>query len=361
MNKSRRSLCSLLLSKVGENPKSLIIPLSFALPVFIFYFLEPVFFSWTHAPFDRFWKGRAPLLMFLWLLVLEAILSWKKLSGKLFESPTWLKYGATSAVAAAPTVYAVSMIFFGLYHPIQDLGEFLGVPFKTHGSSLIDVSWPLSFEYLLFGVLLTLLSFLLYKAHGLRYFSISIFYIFAVGAFYTIDTFYPEGEATVLQATVPIIVNSVAWILKPMGYIVHYVPESSLMTVTRPGGYFFPALIYWPCAGVYSMGIYSIVILLFLKEADISLMGKIVYFIVGAIGTFFVNVLRIATICKLGVDEGQKVADLFHTYYGELFFIVWIIVYLLIIIGSHKLCMKLSEWKNRSNSSLTQDVSYFWS
>jgi len=90
-------------------------------------------------------------------------------------------------------------------------------------------------------------------------------------------------------------------------------------------------LVYWPSAGIQSLVIYSFTILLFLRDARIPYWRKGAYFAVGTVGTFFVNVLRIVSICLLAVNVGMDVGRMFHDYYGELYFIAWMVVYLLVI------------------------------
>lgn len=328
---------------------------SFVLPVLTLFILG-TFLSqnlWSNTQrflrperFEKVWKGHLLLVIFLWLIVLETALNWNKLLERYFKRPKCFTIVLIVIVSIAPTVYVLSTFFFGLDQLIWDLGELVGLGegFPTYETSLI-VHWPLSLEYLLFATFFTVFLLLLYGTEGLRCFSISAFFIWAVGAFYTIDTFHPFGQATILQSIVPWIVTVVTLILEPMGYHVQYNFTNCLLTVNKPGSDPFRALIYWPCAGVYSLFIYTFVILLFLKGTAISLKGKVIYFIVGAVGTFFVNCLRVAAICKLAVDQGPEAGKLFHTYYGELFFIAWIIIYPLIIIGSHKLWMKLSKSK----------------
>ena len=59
-----------------------------------------------------------------------------------------------------------------------------------------------------------------------------------------------------------------------------------------------------------------------------------VYIIVGigAVGTFIANILRIVTICIIGINSGPEAMTLFHNYYGELFLIAWIIIYVAILL-----------------------------
>lgn len=129
-----------------------------------------------------------------------------------------------------------------------------------------------------------------------------------------------------------------------MGYSVSISGYYEGMPVLSVPGLKGPApAIGWPCAGVHSIFIYTFVILLFLKDATFSLVRKIIYVAVGAVGTFIVNVFRIVTICIIGTNVGKEAMNLFHSYYGELFFISWALIYPIIIIYSGKIWAKLSK------------------
>jgi exosortase/archaeosortase family protein len=107
--------------------------------------------------------------------------------------------------------------------------------------------------------------------------------------------------------------------------------------INRMAGY----MIGWPCAGIESLIIYTMVILLFLSKSAIPLKLKIVYFFVGAVVTYFINVLRIVTIFLIAINGGDVAA--FHDYYGQLYSISWIISYPLILIGINALWTKIKE------------------
>ena len=84
-------------------------------------------------------------------------------------------------------------------------------------------------------------------------------------------------------------------------------------------------------------------ILLFLRGTKITRNRKIIYVTVGAIGTFFVNILRISAIYILGIHGGDSPAKLFHEFYGEFFFITWMILYLTLIFIIEKRIKKKNE------------------
>ena len=69
------------------------------------------------------------------------------------------------------------------------------------------------------------------------------------------------------------------------------------------------------------------------KKSEFSTLRKFVYFIVGAIGTYFFNILRIVTYFIILKDSGQTVAQTFHDVYGELYSVIWILMYMLLVIS----------------------------
>lgn len=361
---------------INANTRNLIIPISFALPILILYVLDP--FSFEYA-----WKGRTPLLLFLWLLLLELALGWKKL---LSGSVNWTRFRIVAVVVAAvaPTIYVISTFFLGLDQSIWELGRLLGATLLWH--------WPISFEYFLFAVFFAASVWLMYKINGLKRFSISLFFLVATSFFYMADTFYPGGTILVLQAFAPLVASSAVYILNWLGYNAQLAPYNYMgMPILLSQG-LPPLAIGWPCAGVHSLFIYTFVILLFLKDAPFALRKEVIrttiskslkfmagrkrinfllerkiirsaivgtekfvvtllrmvpfYIIVGigAVGTFVVNVFRIVTICIIGINSGPEAMNLFHSYFGELFFITWIMVYPLTIIYSRAIWAKLSTF-----------------
>lgn len=353
--------------------KNLLIPLSFILPISTLYLLHPNSFQLT-------WKGRAPYLLFLWLFFLELLMAWEKISKKISGYLKWKKTLAVVITMATPTVYVIAVSVFGLSHWIVEIGELLGA--GRYGKWFLQDSWPLSLEYLLFTAFFTAFIQLIYGINGLKRFLVSLFFLGATGSFYMIDTFYPYGTLKALQSFVPFTASSAALVLGWMGYGTRLFlrPDGNvLMVVGGPhgGGAWY---LYWPCAGIHSLLIYTLVILLFIKDAPFSAQRKVIYasiprrlklmakskiissllerkkihtaiiaaetfvvnvlrmvpiyiiVVVGAVGTFIVNILRIVSICTIGAKIGSEAAQLFHSYYGELYFIAWIIIYLIILL-----------------------------
>ena len=142
---------------------------SFALPLLMFYLLDPV-------SFDYLWKGRAPYLLFLWLFFLEFILGWERLREE--RGVFWTKRMLVAAVGLLlPTLYVLSVFVFGLGSGVLELGTVLGVPFGRYGRWFLEVSWLLSFEYLIFTFFFVASIWLVYGVRGLEGFTLSSFFL----------------------------------------------------------------------------------------------------------------------------------------------------------------------------------------
>lgn len=105
---------------------------------------------------------------------------------------------------------------------------------------------------------------------------------------------------------------------------------------TQAGGRWYSVGIAWPCAGVHSLFLYTLIILLLFKKSDISRFRKTVYFIAGAIGTYAVNILRIIVYFHILGNQGLDAAQTFHNVHAELLFVAWILIYILLIICIQK-------------------------
>ncbi len=320
--------------------------LSFIIPFLILYSLYP-------ASYEATWKGRTYYLFFLWLVLLEFILIWKKIEVKIHKTKS-ARFIMLIILLLMPTVYVIVANFSGLSMAIVDIS-----PKHYFPNPQIDPYYwanlmPLSVEYLVFTMLFALIILAVYGIKGLKDFSLPLCLIGVIGLIYVIDNLCPYGYFTPFQILVPTTTNLAANVLNIMGYNTSITYGNSiygptpLLKVWDPNNLRRNASSYiaWPCSGIDSLVIYSAVILLFLKNTSISWRQRIAYFTIGAVVTYFINILRIVTIFILGMDYGMRSLQVeqFHNYYGALYSITWITTYPLIIIGTQAL------WrKSRSN------------
>jgi thaumarchaeosortase len=326
-----------ILSFLKEHANSLmkLLPLlAFAVPLLWLYFLYS-------ESFELMWKGRTFQLFFVWLIALELILGWESLQKTKINKPISARSFAFITALLLPTVYVVFSNYLGLNTVIVDSARQSHIPFAE--------SMPLSTEYLVFAVLFCLIVFLSFGKKGLMSFSVPAFFLGIVGTLYIIDNVYPYGQFTPFQFFVPTTAMLATRVLGLMGYQTDLDASGSMprLTATDPGNPLRSATfdIAWPCAGIESLLIFTVVILLFLKRMPISWKAKIGYFAIGATVTYFINILRIVAFFPIGMDYGvnSEQVRLFHFYYGPLYSIAWIVSYPLIILGSQSLWHKITN------------------
>jgi thaumarchaeosortase len=313
--------------------------IAFVPPFLILYALFP-------ANFETTWKGRMFYIFFIWLASLEVIMNWESLATKVKKLAS-----ARNAIFIAslflPAMYVIVSNFFGLNNIIISWAQSSNVGWPK--------DMPVSIEYLVFAALFVLLMWAEFGFAGLKNSAISSLFLATIGIIFTIDSLYPYGSFTPFQAPVPAISSLAASFFNLMGYKatisnsfysgswVTYLqvqnPRIPINVYTNPVGFY----VAWPCAGIESLIIYTGTILVFLRASAFSLKRKAVYFSVGAIVTYFINVLRIATFVVLGMqfgDQSPQIND-FHDLYGSLYSITWIVAYLLILMGSQTLWDKI--------------------
>ena len=318
---------------------------SFVVPILMLYYshqntFEPV---WTGS-----WENRMGYIFFLWLLSLETIISWEELQVRNFKLNS-IKTTFFIITLLLPTIYVIIFNYYGCNTWIINLAKQFGI--APDWAELM----PLSTEYLVFAVLFTLIIFLELGRLGLENYLLSTCFLLIFGIIYTINNLYPFGKFTPFQILVYPTTMFAANILNLMGYhtTVSYIdnhPTYGSLTKLGLKESLVEFGIAWPCAGIESLLIYTATILLFLRKSGIPLLHKIIYFLVGGIITYFINILRIVTIFVIAINRGGW--GIFHDYYGPLYSLMWIISYPLIIIGTHALWLKIKGWKTSRETGL---------
>jgi thaumarchaeosortase len=327
---------------------SKLIPLlAFSTPFIILYYLYP-------DSFELMWKGRTFYLFFLWLILMELILNWDKIGPTKIRQLKSVRTLGFIAAIILPFLYILAANCWGLNMTIlnfgtSDIAKYINMPNEQYANIIVYL--PLSVEYLVFTVLFVFLVSMYFGREQLGIFSLSTVFIGVIGMIYTIDTLFPYGRFSPFQMIVPTTTMLAADILNMMGFSTLIITKGyeqygmlTTLNVTAQNGANAAFNIAWVCSGIESLLIYSIVILLFLKNTAISLKQKIMYFAVGAGITYFINALRIATIFIIAINEGvnSNAVQTFHNFTGQFYSISWIMVYPLIILASR------SCWSRRS-------------
>lgn len=289
--------------------------------------------------FELTWKGRMFLLVFLWIALIESAMDWNKFVD---EKPKNRYIIIASLICALiPTLYIVAVNFFGLDLTVLQIGHDVFGVLSVRGMNepwdFLHLHWPISCEYIVFAVFFISAVLLAYKTKGLKSLSISFALLAGIGVAYMVDTVFPFGIFRPLQTFALPTAAVAAGILDLLGYAVSmtfpvYSGDSRLPSLTvRAGGQTASVGIAWACAGVQSLLLYMLIIFVFFKKSDISSFRKLSYFVIGLFATFFVNVARVIAIIFVMLNEGNAAGMVFHDTYGEMFSVIWIFLYILLI------------------------------
>ena len=148
----------------------------------------------------------------------------------------------------------------------------------------------------------------------------------------SLDAFFPYDTLGPLQYVVPYLVQANVWLI---GFFDLGVATARDNIMFLKGDHGTMVLqVFWPSAGVHSVIIYSLVMGAFLLKMNIPRKRKSIYFILGIIGTIIVNMIRIFSLSwyALKVTTNAEQWEEFHSVAGEIMFLPWLFVFLLIVI-----------------------------
>jgi thaumarchaeosortase len=338
-----------------------VLPLiSVSIPISILYLLYP-------ASFEQTYHGRTFYLFFVWLIALETILCWEKLdSTKRINKLKSSKTVFSALALALPTIYVIVANYYGL-NPFMNglLANNLSStdPMMTQHAALA----VLSIEYLILALLFPLVILSMFGMRNLREFAVSTCFLGAIGFLFFMDNLYPFGRFAPLQFFVPTTANLASQVLNFLGYGTRIIFANDLtygsMPVLVVRNFEWASFgIAWPCAGVESLIVYTVTVMLFLRNTGISSKKMLIYFAIGAVVTYFINVVRVVTLFMIAIQKGSSFTILdsdfqrFHNYYGMLYSMTWIIAYPLLILGTRSLWKRIKDARAKSKTKMIDAV-----
>ena len=169
----------------------------------------------------------------------------------------------------------------------------------------------------------------------------------------SLDAFFPYDTLGPLQYVVPYLVQTNVWLVT----VFDLGTATARDNIMFLKGDFGPMVlqVFWPSAGVHSIIIYSLVMGAFLLKMNILPHRKIIYFVIGIVGTIGINVIRIFSLSwyALKVTTDAEKWEEFHSVAGEIMFLPWLFAFLFIVIliESRRL-KKLESKENHPKSNL---------
>lgn len=282
----------------------------FAVLVLIAFVADP--YSFTHT-----WnQGRSAMLAVVPLVFLEA-------GGRSFAALQGRK-----VLLAWLTLAAAAAYYFTVAQPyvvdwIVATGTGLGVD-----NTIVQFSWVWGIDYTFTSIFLISLLFLDRQSRTIT----PLIYTVGMASFLFIDVLLPENTLGPFGSVVPPVLQMVAGTLDLFRPGEAHAQGNILMLQNSAGS--MNLQVFWPSAGLDGIVIGLLVVLAICVKLGTGWAKGAFYMFVGVVGSFAVNVVRLAVLAVYAMSNitDPKAFEAFHSVAGELIFIPWIVVFVILIL-----------------------------
>ena len=203
------------------------------------------------------------------------------------------------------------------------------------GAEVYDVelifSWTWMWDFVVMATFVISSLFIFFGKKWIRIAPAGPIFLGGSAMILSLDAFFPYDTLGPLQYVVPYLVQTNAWVITVLDLGVATARDNLLFLRGDHGP--FALQVYWPSAGVHSVIIYSLVMMAFLLKMNIQRKRKAMYFVIGILGTIGVNMIRIfsLSIFALKVSTNPVEFEEFHSVAGEIMFLPWLFIFLMIV------------------------------
>jgi len=278
---------------------------------------SPILFALVVFPdsFSLSWnQGRGGFLFALAFVVAELV------GLKLNIPPKRLL--AVVPLAAITIVYLIGLEY-GLREYIEGGAEIYDVQ--------LIFSWTWMWDFIVMTAFMVATLFIFFGTKWIRISPAGPIFLGGSAVILSLDAFFPYDTLGPLQYVVPYLVQTNAWIITTFDLGIATARDNLLFLRGDHGP--FVLQVFWPSAGVHSVIIYSLVMMAFLLKMNIQKNRKIVYFAIGILGTIGVNMIRIFSLSLFALKVSTNAVEFeeFHSVAGEIMFLPWLFIFLLIV------------------------------
>jgi len=89
------------------------------------------------------------------------------------------------------------------------------------------------------------------------------------------------------------------------------------------------------------MYIFSIILVVIMSEDPSSTKTKVIWSIIGMLGTFFIGIIRLVTIFVGFYFYGYEQGQIIHSYIGYILFILWSLIFLYLFSKRNTISQKI--------------------
>ncbi|MCA9812457.1 MAG: thaumarchaeosortase [Nitrosarchaeum sp.] len=202
----------------------------------------------------------------------------------------------------------------------------------THYNVQLEFSWTWMWDFVVMTAFVMSTLSIYFGSRWIRLAPAGPIFLGGSAIILSLDAFFPYDSLGPLQYVVPYLVQTNVWLVS----LFDLGTATARDNIMFLKGDYGPMVlqVFWPSAGVHSIIIYSLVMGAFLLKMNIPRNRKSVYFALGIFGTIIVNVIRIFSLSwyALKVTTDAQQWEEFHSVAGEILFLPWLFIFLLIVI-----------------------------
>jgi len=278
---------------------------------------SPILFALVTFPdsFSLSWnQGRGGFLFALAFIVAELV-------GLKLTIPT------KRLLAVIPLVALTIAYLVGLEYGLRE--------YIQNGAEVYDVqlifSWTWMWDFVVMTAFVISSLFIFFGKKWIRIAPAGPIFLGGSAMILSLDAFFPYDTLGPLQYVVPYLVQANAWVITVLDLGIASARDNLLFLRGEHGP--FALQVYWPSAGVHSVIIYSLVMMAFLLKMNIQRNRKAMYFVLGILGTIGVNMIRIFSLSLFALKVSTNAVEFeeFHSVAGEIMFLPWLFIFLLIV------------------------------
>ena len=299
---------------------------------------SPILFVLAAYPdsFSMSWnQGRGGFLFGLAFIVAEIV------GIKFAVSKNRLIFGIPLVIA---TVIYFIALDFGLHDYIINAAPAFNVVGCSIGNPQGCIySWGWLWDFVVITIFVTTAAMIMFGKKWIRIVIAGPVFLGGSAIILSLDTFFPFDTLGPLQYFVPYLVQTNVWVINAFELGLATARDNIMFLQGEHGP--FVLQVFWPSAGVHSIIIYSLVMMAFLLKMNIKRNRKAIYFSLGILGTIVINMIRIfsLSIFALKVSTNPVEFEEYHSIAGEIMFLPWLFIFLLVVTAIETKRMKKEE------------------
>jgi len=247
-----------------------------------------------------------------------------------------------------PLVVATILYFVALDFGLHDYILNAAPAFNVVGCEVANphgciYSWGWLWDFVIITIFVVAAAVILFGKKWIRIVIAGPVFLAGSAIILSLDTFFPFDTLGPLQYFVPYLVETNVWLINVLELGIA-TGRDNIMFLRGDHGPFV-LQVFWPSAGVHSIIIYSLVMMAFLLKMNIQRNRKVLYFGLGIIGTIIINLIRIfsLSVFALKVSTNPVEFEEYHSIAGEIMFLPWLFVFLLVVTAIETKRMKKKE------------------